>query len=332
MTDKAKVVLVTGTAGFIGYHLAERLLGEGHKVIGIDSVTDYYDPKMKIRRNKVLQAYPKYNFYRKNLADYEALDKIVKKEKPEAIIHLAAQAGVRYSLTNPWAYAEANYLGTLNIFEAAKNNNIKRVLFASSSSVYGNNKKTPFAEGDPVDRPISIYAASKKANEVLAYSYHHLYGMEVAGMRFFTVYGEYGRPDLAIFKFTKQILSEKPIDVYNNGEMSRDFTYVGDIVEGVLSVLNKKDLGYEIYNLGGDNPTSLMKFIRLIETNLGKKAKLNMLPMQAGDVKETFADISKARRELGFNPKVKIDEGIKIFLDWFLENKSWLLKLKDGKQ
>jgi UDP-glucuronate 4-epimerase len=327
-----KTILVTGTAGFIGYHLAKRLLGEGYKVVGIDSLTDYYDTKIKIRRNKVLQAYPKYNFYKKNLADYKALDKIVKKEKPGTIIHLAAQAGVRYSLSNPWAYAEANYLGTLNIFEVAKNNKIKRVLFASSSSVYGNNKKTPFTEDDPVDQPISIYAASKKANEVLAYSYHHLYGMEVAGMRFFTVYGEYMRPDLALFKFAKNILIDKPIDVFNNGEMSRDFTYVGDIVDGIRTILRKEDLGYEIYNLGGDNPTSLMKFIRLIESYLGKEAKLRMLPMQAGDMKETFADISKARRELGFDPKVKIEEGVKKFVDWFLENKSWLIKLKESKQ
>ncbi len=329
---KQKTILVTGTAGFIGYHLAKRLLGEGYKVIGVDSITDYYDPKMKQRRNKILQGYPKYKFYKKNIADYGALDKIMKKEKPEAIIHLAAQAGVRYSLTNPWIYAEANYLGTLNVFEAAKNNKIKRLLFASSSSVYGGNKVSPFSESHAVDHPISVYAATKKANEVLAYSYHHLYGMEIAGMRFFTVYGEYGRPDLALFKFAKNILADKPIDVYNNGEMARDFTYVGDIVDGIVAILNKKDLKYEIYNLGGDNPTSLMKFIKLIESHLGKKAKLNMMPMQAGDVKEAFADISKARRELGFSPKVKIEEGVKIFLDWFIANKQWLLKLKDGKQ
>ncbi len=332
MIVRPKVILVTGTAGFIGYHTAKRLLDEGRKVVGIDSITDYYDTKIKLRRNKILLAYSKYRFYKKNLADYKALDKIVKKERPEAIIHLAAQAGVRYSLINPWAYAEANYLGTLNIFEVAKNNKIKRVLFASSSSVYGGNKISPFSESHGVDHPISVYAATKKANEVLAYSYHHLYGMEIAGMRFFTVYGEYGRPDLALFKFAKNILLDKPIDVYNNGEMARDFTYVGDIVDGVMAILNKKELGYEIYNLGGENPVSLMKFIQLIESYLGKKAKLNMMPIQPGDLKETVADISKARRELGFSPKVKIEDGVKIFLDWFLKNKDWLLKLKDGKQ
>lgn len=332
MSNRPRTILVTGTAGFIGYHLAKRLLEEGYKVIGVDSITDYYDPKMKLRRNKILLNYPRYKFYKKNLADHKELDKIVKKEKPESIIHLAAQAGVRYSTVNPWAYAEANYLGTLNVFESAKRNSIKRVIYASSSSVYGDNKLSPFSETHRVDHPISIYAASKVANEVLAHSYHHLYGMEVAGLRFFTVYGEYGRPDLAIFKFTKQILLGKPIDVYNNGKMARDFTYVGDIVDGVVSALNKKDLGYEIYNLGGDNPVSLMKFIQLIEKYLGKKAKLNMLPMQAGDVKETSADISKARRELGFKPKIKIEEGLKVFVEWFLENKAWLLKLKESKQ
>jgi len=331
MSPKSKI-LVTGTAGFIGFHLARRLLDDGYEVVGIDSITDYYDPKIKIKRNKILGGYQKYKFYKKNLAKYKALDKIIKKEKPEAVVHLAAQAGVRYSLTNPWAYADSNYLGTLNVFEVAKRNNIKRVLFASSSSVYGKNTKIPFSESDRVDHPISVYAASKKANEVLAHSYHHLYGIETAGMRFFTVYGEYGRPDLALFKFAKQILAGRPIDVYNNGQMARDFTYVSDIIDGIVAILNKKDLGYEIYNLGGDNPVTLMRFIKLIEKRLGKKAKINFLPIQPGDVKETFADISKARRELGFSPKVKIEEGIKIFLDWFLANRSWLLKLKDGRQ
>ncbi len=223
-------------------------------------------------------------------------------------------------------------MGTLNIFEAAKNNKIKRVLFASSSSVYGKNKKIPFSESDRVDQPISIYAASKKANEVLAHSYHHLYGMEMAGLRFFTVYGEYGRLDLALFKFAKNILLDKPIDVYNGGEMARDFTYVGDIIDGIVAIMHKKDLDYEIYNLGGDDPVKLMRFIELIENYLGKKAKIKFLPMQPGDVKETFANINKARCELGFSPKIKIEEGIKIFLDWFLKNKKWLLKLKDSKQ
>ncbi len=331
-SDKKKTILVTGTGGFIGFHLAKRLLDEGWRVVGVDSMTDYYDPEIKKRRNKILLANQNYKFYKKSIADYKALDAIIKKEKPVSIVHLAAQAGVRYSLTNPWVYADANYLGTLNIFEAAKRNKIKRVIYASSSSVYGSNEKSPFSEADRVDSPISIYAASKRANELLAHSYHHLYGIETAGMRFFTVYGEYGRPDLALFKFAKSILAGKPIEVFNNGEMARDFTYIGDIVDGIVAIINKKELGYELYNLGGDNPTTLMNFIRMIESHLGKKAKLKMLPMQPGDVKETFADISKARRELGFSPKVKIDEGVKIFLDWFLQNKAWLLKLKEAKQ
>ncbi|MBI3632771.1 MAG: GDP-mannose 4,6-dehydratase [Candidatus Vogelbacteria bacterium] len=316
----------------MGFHLANRLLSDGCRVVGVDNITDYYDPKIKQKRNKILLAFPKYKFYKKNIADFKSLSSIVKKEKPDAIVHLAAQAGVRYSLTNPWAYTESNYLGTLNIFEAAKVNKIKRVIFASSSSVYGKNKEMPFSESHTVDHPISIYAASKKANEVLAHSYHHLYGIETAGLRFFTVYGEYGRPDLALFKFAKNILLDKPIDVYNNGEMARDFTYVGDIVDGIIAALNKKDLKYEIYNLGGENPVTLMTFIKLIEDYLGKKANIKFLPMQPGDVKETFADINKARRDLGFDPKVKIDEGVKKFLNWFVKNKSWLLKLQDGKQ
>ncbi|MFA5841385.1 MAG: GDP-mannose 4,6-dehydratase [Candidatus Paceibacterota bacterium] len=330
---KYKKILVTGTAGFIGFHLAKELLRDKDcEVVGIDSITDYYDVRMKQKRNEVLKKYSNYTFYKVNLADYKKLENIIKKEKPEAIIHLAAQAGVRYSLTNPWAYEQSNYLGTLNIFEASKNFGIKRVLFASSSSVYGSNKKVPFSEKDIVDHPISIYAASKKANEVLAHSYHHLYGTETAGMRFFTVYGEYGRPDLALFKFTKNILLDKPIDVYNGGKMMRDFTYVDDIVAGIIGILNKRDLKYEIYNLGGDNPVSLMGFIRLIEKFLGKKAKINFMPLQPGDVTKTMADISKAKKEIGFEPKTRIEDGTEKFIRWFLENKNWLLKLEDPKQ
>lgn len=325
-------ILITGTAGFIGFHVAKKILSNGDIVIGIDNLNSYYDPMIKQKRNEILLADKNYHFYGEDFSNFEILDKIVTDEKPDKIIHLAAQAGVRYSLTNPWAYEKANYLGTMNIFEAAKKHGIKRVLFASSSSVYGDNKKLPFSESDRTDTQISVYAASKKANEVLAYSYHHLYGMEMAGLRFFTVYGEYGRPDLALFKFVKNILLDKPIDVYNNGQMGRDFTYVKDIVDGVLAILNKVDLKYEIYNLGGDNPVKLMRFIELIEKNLGKKAKLNMMPMQPGDVKETYADISKARMEVGYEPKTRIDKGVKIFCDWFVENKDWLLELEDGKQ
>lgn len=331
MMDKLEV-LVTGTAGFIGFHTAKKLLGEGNRVIGIDSMNDYYDVKIKEKRNDVLLENKNYTFHKEDISNYEKIDDIMKKEKPEAIIHLAAQAGVRYSLTNPWAYKNSNSLGTLNIFEGAKNNNIKRVIFASSSSVYGSNSKIPFSEEDRTDAPISPYGASKKYNELLAHSYSHLDGIELAGLRFFTVYGPWGRPDMALFKFVKNILLDKPIEVYNKGDMGRDFTYINDIVLGITGALNKKDLKYEIYNLGGDNPVKLMKFVELIQENIGKKAIINYKPMQPGDVKETYADISKAGREIGYKPKTNIEEGIKIFCSWFLENKDWLLKLKDGKQ
>lgn len=327
-----KKVLVTGTAGFIGFHTAKRLLEEGYEVVGVDEVNDYYDPKVKHKRNEELFKLPNYTFYRQDISDYEKLLEIFEEERPEAVIHLAAQAGVRYSLENPWAYARSNYLGGMNIFEIAKRLKIKRVIYASTSSVYGNNEKQPFSEDDRCDTQISLYAATKKANEVLAYSYHKQYGIEMAGVRFFTVYGTYGRPDLALFKFVKNILTDKPIDVYNNGDMMRDFTYVEDIVDGLLAILEKEELSYEIYNLGGDNPVPLMKFVELIEKNLGKKAEINFMPMQMGDVKATVADVSKARKELGFDPKVKIEEGIKIFCDWFMENQEWLLKLEAGKQ
>lgn len=325
-------ILVTGTAGFIGFHLAKRLLEEGKTVIGIDEMNDYYDPKIKVKRNEILEKYDDYHFYKEDFAEYSKLKEIVKNHEPDIIIHLAAQAGVRYSLTNPWAYERSNYHGTMNIFEVAKEFEIKRVLYASSSSVYGNNKKIPFSEEDRCDSQISVYAASKKANEVLAHSYHHLYGIEMAGLRFFTVYGTYGRPDLALFKFAKNILLNKPIDVYNKGEMGRDFTFVEDIVSGILGIAKKEDLKNEVYNLGGDNPVTLMRFIEIIEEKLGKKAEKNMMEMQPGDVKETYADISKARADVGYEPKTKIEEGIGIFCDWFLENKEWLLELDDGKQ
>ncbi|MEI7718975.1 MAG: NAD-dependent epimerase/dehydratase family protein [archaeon] len=292
-----KKILVTGTAGFIGFHLAKELLKQGNYIIGLDCINDYYDPRIKNKRNQILIKNKNYKFYKQDITNFEELNKIIKEENPEAIVHLAAQAGVRYSLTNPWAYENANNLGTLNIFESAKLNKINRVIFASSSSVYGNNKKIPFLESDRTDTPISLYAASKKSNEVLAHSYHHLYGIQTAGLRFFTVYGPLGRPDLALFKFAKSILQDKPINLYNNGDMGRDFTFVEDIVSGIIGAINKKDLKYEIYNLGGDNPVTLKRFVELIEENLHKKAKINLLPMQPGDVKETYADISKAKKD-----------------------------------
>jgi len=330
--ERSQKILVTGTAGFIGYHLVLALLEHGHVVVGVDNFTQYYDVKMKHKRHNILKKKKTFRHYKISIANYVALEKIIKKEKPNIIIHLAAQAGVRFSLKNPWSYADANYLGTLNIFEAAKRYRIKRVLYASSSSVYGDNKKIPFSENDRTDHPISVYAASKKANETLAYAYHSLYGIEMASLRFFTVYGRYGRPDLALFKFTKNILLGKPIDVYNRGKMKRSFTHIDDIVSGILALIKKKDLGYEIYNLGGDESTSLLDFIRMIEKQIGKKATMNLLPIQAGDVPATVADTRKARRELGYRPRVSIEKGVGDFIDWFVENKKWLLRLEEPMQ
>lgn len=329
---RSKKILVTGTAGFIGYHCAEALLKRGDVVVGVDNFTPYYDVRMKQARHRLLKKHEAFRFYKISIADYKALEKVVKKERPDVIVHLAAQAGVRFSLKDPWAYVDSNYAGTLNIFEVARRHGIRRVLFASSSSVYGDNAKMPFSESDATDHPISVYAASKKANEVLAYSYHSLYGIETAGMRFFTVYGRHGRPDLALFKFTKNILAGKAIDVYNRGKMKRSFTHIDDVVSGILALLEKKDLAYELYNLGGDAATSLLDFIRLIERGIGKKAKTNLLPIQAGDVPATIADTKKARRHLKYRPRISIEQGIADFVKWFVENKAWLLRLKEPTQ
>lgn len=329
--NKYKKILITGTAGFIGFHLAKELLkNKNCKIIGVDIMTDYYDVRMKQKRNEILKRHPNYRFYKTNVADYKKFESIVKKEKPDIIIHLAAQAGVRYSLVNPWPYAESNYLATLNVLESAKRHGIKRVLVASSGSVYGKNEKMPFSEKHATDHPISIYGASKKASELLAHSYHHLYGIEVGLMRFFTAYGEYGRPDLALFKFVKSIITDKPIYVYNNGKMTRTFTHISDIISGIINLANKKELSCDIYNFSGNNPIKLLDFIKLIENSLDKKATINFLPMQPGDVKEALVDISKARKELNYNPKVSIEEGIDKFTRWFLNNKNWLLPLKDS--
>jgi len=328
MSNESKI-LVTGSAGFIGFHTTKALLEQGINVVGVDNLSPYYDLKMKKERNKILKKYKNYKFHKTSIADFKKLNKVIKKEQPEKILHLAAQAGVRYSLENPWAYAEANYLGTLNIFESAKLNNIKDIIFASSSSIYGANKKTPFSEDDITDSPISLYAASKKANELLAHSYHHLYGMNVVGLRFFTVYGTFYRPDMALFKFTKKILSDEPIDVYNKGQMKRDFTHVGDIVSGILFALKKDHEGFEIYNLGGGDSIPLMDVVRGLEKRLDKKATINFLPLQDGDVVETSADISKAHSQLHYDPATPFEKGLDEFVAWFKENQKWLLKLKD---
>ena len=351
--------LVTGSAGFIGYHLTKQLITDGHQVIGVDVLNDYYDPRLKEKRNELLRCHSreggnpislgrpnaqygldprralgddeKYVFHRLDLADKDAVGALIAAEKPDQIIHLAAQAGVRYSLVNPWAYEQSNVLGTLNILEAARHNNTKRVIFASSSSVYGANTKIPFAETDMTDSPVSLYAATKKSCEAIAYTYHHLYGTEIAGLRFFTVYGEYYRPDMALFKFAKNILTGKEIAVYNNGDMKRDFTHVTDIVDGIKAVINKEKLGYEIYNLGSDHPVALEDVISLLEKSLNKKAIKKYMPMQPGDVKITYANIDKARAELNFNPQMTIERGIEEFGQWFTANQDWLLTLADAK-
>lgn len=307
-------VLVTGGAGFIGSHLILRLLDEGHDVICMDNMNDYYDPNLKKARLNLFQ--DKIKFYKVDIANKEEIEKIFKENKIDKICHLAAQAGVRYSLENPFIYADSNYVGTLNILEFAKRYGVNHIVFASTSSIYGLNEKMPFNEGDRVDTPISIYSASKRACELLAFSYCHLFKLNVTCLRFFTVYGPFGRPDMALFKFTKNILEDKSIEVYNNGDMKRDFTYVGDIVEGFVRALGKP-LGFEVINLGCGDPVRLIDFIKIIEKILGKEAKKNFMPIQPGDVKETYADISKAKELLCYEPKVKVEEGVSLFIEWF---------------
>lgn len=328
-----KKVLVTGAAGFIGFHLSELLLEKGWTVIGVDNLNDYYDVRMKKRRLKELTTNARFQFHRLDISDYETFEDLVRKEKPNEVVHLAAQAGVRYSIINPWAYATANYMGTMNVFEASKRLKVRRVVYASSSSVYGSNKKSPFSETDRVDTPISLYAATKKANEALAYSYHHLYGMEMVGLRFFTVYGRWGRPDMALFKFAKRIQAGKPIELYNKGRMKRSFTHVSDVVAAIHAQLEKKPNGkYQLYNLGGSEAVPLVQFVKLIEKNLGKTAKIKLLPLQAGDVPATIADCTKAKRDLGYVPQTAIAEGIEDFIAWFKKEQAFLSKLEEPKQ
>jgi UDP-glucuronate 4-epimerase len=311
-------VLVTGIAGFIGSNTAKKLLERGDEVVGIDNFNDYYDPSLKERRiSDFLGAY-NLRVYRVDISDKKELGKIFEENKIDKICHLAAQAGVQYSIENPSTYIQSNIIGTNNLLELAKDNDIKDFVFASSSSVYGGNTKIPFSESDNVDSPISLYAATKKANELQAHVYHHLYGINCVGLRFFTVYGPWGRPDMALFKFTKSILDGEPINVFNNGKHKRDFSFVDDIVSGIVSALDNCK-GYEIYNLGNNNPVDLEYFISVIEDKLNKKAIKNYLPLQVGDVPETYADIEKAKQKLGYQPKTSIEEGIEKFINWYLK-------------
>ena len=309
-------ILVSGAAGFIGFHLCNKLLKNGVSIVGYDSVNDYYDPSLKEARLKLLKKSENFTFYRNDLCEFNALENVFENHDIEKVCNLAAQAGVRYSLINPFAYQKSNLEGFLNIIELSKRAKVSNFVYASSSSVYGNNQKLPFSIDDNVDHPISLYAASKKSNELIAHTYSHLFKMPTTGLRFFTVYGPYGRPDMALFIFTKKILAGEPIDVYNNGNMRRDFTYVDDIVNGIIAALNTPS-DYEIFNLGNHRSEDLMDFIRLIEKNIGKPAKINLMPIQPGDVPETFADIEHSREKLGFDPSTGIELGIKLFVDWY---------------
>ena len=311
-------ILVTGAAGFIGFHLSRGLLGKGYRVIGLDSMNQYYDVSLKESRLKILKTYPDFVFCKEDIQNLSGLKKVFKTHAIDRVCNLAAQAGVRYSLENPFSYQKSNLEGFLNLLEMAREYQVQNFVYASSSSVYGNNEKTPFSVEDRVDTPVSLYAATKKANELMAHAYHHLFDFPCTGLRFFTVYGPWGRPDMALFLFTDAILNNRPIDVYNYGRMRRDFTYIDDIVEGTIAAIEKPH-AYEVFNLGNSITTELMEFIELIEEELGMEAKKNMMPLQPGDVPATSADIQKSKEMLGFSPKTSIREGIHNFLVWYRE-------------
>jgi UDP-glucuronate 4-epimerase len=328
--------LVTGTAGFIGYHVAERLLGRGDEVFGIDNVNDYYDVRLKHARLARLEGRAGHHFQKLDVADAEGMARCFAAVQPEVVIHLAAQAGVRYSLTNPGSYVQSNLVGFLHILEGCRHHGVRHLVYASSSSVYGGNTNMPFSVHHNVDHPVSLYAASKKANELMAHTYSHLYGLPTTGLRFFTVYGPWGRPDMALFLFTKAILEGRPIDVFNHGKMRRDFTYIDDIVEGILRTADHvatpdpawtgdvPDPGtssapYRVYNIGNDDPVELMELIATLERELGQVAVKNMLPIQPGDVPATWANVDDLTRDVGFKPATPIAEGVRRFVGWYRE-------------
>jgi UDP-glucuronate 4-epimerase len=327
-------VLVTGAAGFIGFHLSKRLCDKGIKVIGIDNLNDYYDVRLKESRLDILKTLPNFSFHKIDLQDKPSIDGLFASHQIDYVVNLAAQAGVRYSITNPYAYIESNVTGYLNILEACRHHPVKHLVYASSSSVYGANRKMPFSVHDNVDHPLALYAVTKKANELMAHSYSHLYNIPTTGLRFFTVYGPYGRPDMALFLFTKAILEGKPIDVFNHGKMKRDFTYVDDIVEGIVRLLPVVPKGnpewngenpdpatsfapYKIYNIGNNKPVELLYFIEVLESKLGKAAVKNFLPMQDGDVPETYANVDDLMNDVGFKPSTSIEDGIGEFVTWY---------------
>ena len=312
-------VLVTGAAGFIGFHLVQRLLGRGDEVVGLDNLNAYYPVVLKEARLAQIDS-ERFRFVRMDLADREALPALFAAEHFDAVVNLAAQAGVRYSVENPWAYVDSNVVGFLNVLECCRHYPVQHLVYASSSSVYGGNEKTPFSEEDRVDNPVSLYAATKKADELMAGCYCHLYGLKATGLRFFTVYGPWGRPDMSPMLFASAILAGKPIKVFNHGDMLRDFTYIDDIVEGVVRVLDRVPDRHEVFNIGCSSPVKLMDFISEMERALGREADKVMLPMQPGDVYQTYADTGKLERELGYKPSVKLREGIRRFVDWYLSD------------
>ena len=315
-------ILITGIAGFIGSHLARNLLTRGDKILGIDNISDYYDVNLKYDRLNILKKYKNFIFEKVDISNYSDLEKIIKKHKVSKICHLAAQAGVRYSLEAPMEYIKSNIVGHLNMLEICRNYEIKNIVYASSSSVYGGNTKVPFSVSDRVDSPVSLYAATKRSDELMSYTYNHLYGINTIGLRFFTVYGPWGRPDMATWIFTKKIINDEPIEVFNNGNMERDFTYIDDIINGTISILdsckdNSNESFSKVYNIGNNKPENLLNFITLIEENLGKKAIKIMKPLQKGDVANTYADIKDIQADYNFIPKTKLVEGIPRFIEWF---------------
>lgn len=311
-------ILVTGCAGFIGMHLCKRLLDLGYDVLGIDNLNDYYDVNLKLRRLSIIKPYTSFTFIKLDISEKNNLENLFKDFSPSKVVNLAAQAGVRYSLENPNSYINSNVLGFMNVLECCRNYKVKGLIYASSSSVYGGNKKTPFSEYDNVDSPISIYAASKKANELMAFSYNHLFGLRSTGLRFFTAYGPWGRPDMAIYIFTNKLLKNEPITVFNNGQMSRDFTFINDIIDGIVSSITK-NYNCEVFNLGNNKSEDLMDVISIIEKILGKKANIQYMPMQLGDVKKTHADLGKSKIKLGFEPKINLEHGINSFIEWYMK-------------
>lgn len=316
MGNDDRLTLVTGAAGFIGFHVSKRLLDAGERVVGVDNLNRYYDVDLKESRLRILKGYDGFAFYQEDISDLPAMESVFEKNRVTRVCNLAAQAGVRHSLKDPFSYQRSNLEGFLNILELARKYEVQNLVYASSSSVYGNNKKVPFSVEDRVDNPASLYGATKKANELMAHAYSHLYNVPCTGLRYFTVYGPWGRPDMALFLFTEAILKKKPISVFNYGKMKRDFTYIDDVVDGTIAAL-ERPFHYEMFNLGNSTPTGLLEFIGILEKELGQKARKRFLPMQPGDVEETSADIEKSKTMLGFAPKTSLPEGIRKFVAWY---------------